>query len=171
MEKISFRSFCNRLGYAPNGDNGRTLSALAAVLGVHNSYISKLYSEGDKLTERSGPAFDIIKSYMAERDYELDYLPSETREKLNKQVEKSSKDNIFNVTLQKEYTKLNNKYDSLVQNHRELERKYKELERCFMNTISEDEANKLRKEIKFYKQKFIDLNNLIEFARMVNQDA
>lgn len=170
MEKISFRSFCNRLGYAPNGDNGRTLSALAAVLGVHNSYISKLYSEGDKLTERSGPAFDTIKAYMSEHGYELDYLSSEAREKLNKQVEKST-NNIFNITLQKEYTKLNNKYDSLLKSHRELEKKYKELEKRYMNTISEEEANKLREEIKFYKQKFIDLSNLIEFARMVNQDA
>ena len=169
MEKISFKTFCKKMGFGPNTSAENTFSSMAAILGVSVSYISRLYNT-EQLIEKDGPAFQIIKDYMEKNGYELDCLPANTRDKLNKQVEKST-NNIFNVTLQKEYTKLNNKYDSLVQNHRELERKYKELERCFMNTISEEEANKLRKEIKFYKQKFIDLNNLIEFARMVNQDA
>lgn len=170
MEKITFRTFCKKMGYGPDSLEHNTFSSLAAQIGVSVSYISRLYSE-EQLTEKQGDGFNLVKEFVARHGFELDYLPASTRERLNKQVEKYNKDNIFNITLQKEYTKLNNKYDSLVQSHRELEKKYKELERCFMNTISEDEANKLRKEIKFYKQKFIDLNNLIEFARMVNQDA
>lgn len=170
MEKITFKTFCKKMGFGPNTSAENTFSSMAAILGVSVSYISRLYNT-EQITEKDGPAFQIIKDYMEKNGYELDCLPASTREKLNKQVVKSTKDNIFNITLQKEYTRLNNKYDSLAQSHRDLEKKYKELERCYMNTISEDEANKLREEIKFYKQKFIDLNNLIEFAKMVNQDA
>ena len=169
MEKISFKTFCKKMGYGPDSLEHNTFSSLAAQIGVSVSYVSRLYSE-EQVTEKQGDSFNSVKEFMTRHGFELDYLPATTREKLQKQVVKSTKDNIFNITLQKEYTKLNNKYDSLVQSHRDLEKKYRELEKCYMNTISEEEANKLREEIKFYKQKFIDLNNLVAFAKWVGEE-
>lgn len=165
MEKITFRSFCNRLGYTPNGDSGRNLCALAAIIGVHNSYLSKLYS-ATEITEKNGNAFEAVIDFMASKGYELDYIPNETRSKITKQINKS---NVFDVFVQREYNKLNNKYEALVSAHRELEKKYKALEIAYANTLSEAEAQNLRKELAYYKERFNQFKDLINFVMMVGE--
>lgn len=166
MEKITFKTFCNRLGYTPNGDSGRNLCALAAIIGVHNSYLSKLYS-ATEITEKNGTAFEAVIDFMASKGYELDYIPNADRTKINKQI---NKNNIFDVFIQKEYNKLNTKYESLYEKNKELEKKYKALEIAYANTISEAEVNKLKEENKIMKDHLKHLKELFDFINLVGGD-
>lgn len=155
MEKITFKAFCNKIGYGPH-EHQNNLCALAAVIGVHNSYLSRMYSEGHNVTEKNGEAFKLVKEYMASKGYELDYIPFSTRNSLNNQMQKTN--NIFNVTLQKEYSKLNNKYEKLKEDYLLLKNKKED----------NSEIKKLKEENAILKSHLTNLYNLIKFVEVIN---
>lgn len=155
MEKITFKSFCNRIGYGPH-EHQNNLCALAALIGVHNSYLSRMYSEGSNVTEKNGDAFRLVKEYMASKGYELEYIPFSVRNSTNNRVQKS--DNIFNVTLQKEYNKLHNKYEQLKEDYLLLKNKKED----------SSEIKKLKEENTILKSHLNNLYNLIKFVEVLN---
>ena len=166
MEKVTFKEFCTRRGFGPKRHQ-KSFVSLGAIIGVHNSYISRLYNEPNTI-EKDGDAFRTVIDYMAQHGYELDYIPKDQAPKEEKP--KEEKKSVFDTFLQKEYNKLNARYESLYERHKELEKKYKALEIAYANTISEEEINKLKEENKIMKDHLKHLKELFDFINLVGGD-
>lgn len=135
MEKISFRLFCKYLGFGPHV-KGKNMQDLARLIGVDNSYLSKLYTV-DTVTEKKGEAFALVREFMQKYNYDLDYIPATEAPQ--------SPTNIFNTTLQKEYNKLLNKYNKLKADYTALKQ---------IKQVSIEDYNKLK----------VDHTNLVEIV-------
>lgn len=159
MEKVTFKEFCTRRGFGPKRHQ-KSFVSLGAIIGVHNSYISRLYNEPNTI-EKNGDAFRTVIEYMAQHGYELDYTPKELAPKEDKP--KEEKKSVFDTFLQKEYNKLNAKYESLYE-------RYKELEKQFKQSITPEEANKLKEENKIMKDHLKHLKELFDFINLVGDD-
>ena len=141
MEKVSFRLFCKYLGYGPH-IKGKTMQSLAHLIGVDDSYLSKLYS-ANTITEKKGKAFDLVRAFMQKYNYDLDYIPLPPAETPQNNA------NIFNTTLQKEYNKLLNKYNKLKVEYIALKQ---------IKHVSLDDYTKLKTD---YNKLQTDYNNLV----------
>lgn len=162
MIKVTFKEFCTKEGFGP-GIHQNNFCTLAAIIGVHNSYLSRLYND-QETTEKRGEAFEAVKYYMASKGYELIYKPTSSTAKIMKKP--TQEKSVFDKLLQKEYNKLLNKCNNYEAELKEL-RKQKDVTVEYQ--LLQTKYNQLQQDYKILKHHIDNLKSLFDLLNLMGE--